>query len=201
MIRAVAAVFVGFVVMAAIVNIPLVLFALKPAAAFEYGTTDVMTTGWMALSIVMAVVAAPCGGYVAAVIARSPTNRPVMALAGIVFMLGILSAIGQLGEMPGARDKPAVPIEACRRGGQKGGATPHPSVSARPRAACPRSSASAHGSCWRRRGAPASKSRFPNRAERIPSDAWQFAGSPAARQQRYAAGGQIPVAGSRTKGE
>ncbi len=100
MIRAVAAVFVGFVVMAAIVNIPLVLFALKPAAAFKYGTTDVVTTGWMALSIVMAVVAAPCGGYVAAVIARSPTNRPVMALAGIAFMLGILSAIGQLGGMP-----------------------------------------------------------------------------------------------------
>ncbi len=100
MIRAVAAVFVGFVVMAAIVNIPLVLFALKPAAAFKYGTTDVVTTGWMALSIIVAVVAAPCGGYVAAVIARSPTNRPVMALAGIVFMLGILSAIGQLGEMP-----------------------------------------------------------------------------------------------------
>ncbi len=100
MIRAVAAVFVGFVVMAAIVNIPLVLFALKPAAAFKYGTTDVVTTGWMALSIVMAVVAAPCGGYVAAVIARSPTNTPVMALAGIVFMLGILSAIGRRGGMP-----------------------------------------------------------------------------------------------------
>ena len=99
MIRAVAAVFVGFAVMAAIVNIPLVLFALKPAATFKDGTTDVVTTGWMALSITVAVVAAPCGGYVTAVIARSSTNRPVMALAGIVFMLGILSAIGQMGGM------------------------------------------------------------------------------------------------------
>ncbi len=100
MVRAVVAVFVGFVVMAAIVNIPLVLFAMKPAAAFKDGTTDVVTTGWMALSITVAVVAAPCGGYVTAVIARSSTNRPVMALAGIAFMLGILFAIGQLGGMP-----------------------------------------------------------------------------------------------------
>ncbi len=101
MIRAVAAVVVGFVVIAAIVNIPLALYALEPAAAFENGTTDVVTTGWMILSVVVSVAAALCGGFVAGVIAKDPANKPVAVLAGIVFVLGALSALGSFGETPG----------------------------------------------------------------------------------------------------
>lgn len=97
MIRSIAAVVAGYAVMALWVMLALSLswMALGPGFAFREGTVDV-SFGWMAVALVTGFLGAMLGGFVAARISLAPGGRAVRALAGIVLVLGILSAFFQV---------------------------------------------------------------------------------------------------------
>lgn len=96
-LRACLAVIAGYVVMAIFVMVS--LFALwsftGPSFAYEEGTYAA-SVPWCASAIALGVIAAVIGGAVAAVVGRSPTHRPVKILAGIVLVLGLLLAVGEI---------------------------------------------------------------------------------------------------------
>ena len=60
-----------------------------------------MTTLWIVVSIALSLIAAIVGGVVCSAIAKNP--RAVLALAGLVLVLGLLSAIPAL-TTPGANE-------------------------------------------------------------------------------------------------
>ncbi|MHC4415759.1 MAG: hypothetical protein ACYS0G_10780 [Planctomycetota bacterium] len=97
MLRGILAVIVGYVVMFAwvMVTSTVMYLGLGQSFALEEGTKEV-TMGWLVASIVLGLIGAILGGLVAAVIGRSPTNRPVKVLAGIVLVLGMGMAAAQL---------------------------------------------------------------------------------------------------------
>ena len=92
MLRIIAAVIVGYLVIA------ILIFALFTVAylvlgadrAFEPATYDVSTT-WIVVSIVLGFVAAFIGGVVCSIMAKG--TRAPLILAGVVVVLGILVAI------------------------------------------------------------------------------------------------------------
>ncbi|MEM7480079.1 MAG: hypothetical protein AAF481_02800 [Acidobacteriota bacterium] len=101
--RSIAAVVAGYLVMALWVMITLSLawVLLGAEFAFHEGTFGV-TAGWMVLNLLMGVIGALLGGWVAALIGRS--WGPVKVLVAVVLVLGVLSAVLQ-------RDKPEPPPE------------------------------------------------------------------------------------------
>jgi len=96
-----------FAVVVAYVAIFVVVFAVSTAAylalgtdgAFQEGTYDVSGT-WIALILVLDVVAALVGGFVCAAVAPRPLS--VQMLAGLVVVLGLVSAV----VTPGAQSDP-----------------------------------------------------------------------------------------------
>ncbi len=97
MLRAVASVIVGYIVMAAIVMISLtgLYLALGTDRSFESAAWTPSKL-WIAIMIVVGVVAALVGGLTCKAIARS--NKPPRVLAGIVLALGILMAVLAMGK-------------------------------------------------------------------------------------------------------
>lgn len=90
--RIIGSVIVGYITMAVGV---FVLFSaayvlLGAGASFRPGSWDV-SAEWITVSIAVGIVAALAGGYIAAVIARSPTGP--RSLAVVVLILGLLVAL------------------------------------------------------------------------------------------------------------
>jgi hypothetical protein len=92
MFRTICAVIVGYLAMTAWVVLAFSLALLKPDFAFEQGSDDI-TRGWIIYALAMSLVAALLGGFVTRILARSTTGRPVLALAGLVLVLGLISAV------------------------------------------------------------------------------------------------------------
>lgn len=92
MVRSIAAVVVGYVVMAVCVFVGLtaLFFAVGPDKAFEPGNYDTSMM-WSVLSLVWGLIAAIVGGLVCGMIAKGPGAVKVLAI--LVFALGILVAI------------------------------------------------------------------------------------------------------------
>ena len=89
-------VIVGYVEMIAFVFISfyLLYLILGTAGSFEPGTYEVSPV-WIVMSIIIGLIAAVLGGYVCTLIARS--KKPVIVLAGIVWILSVIMAIPSLG--------------------------------------------------------------------------------------------------------
>lgn len=118
--RAIGAVVLGYVVMAVVVFIffTLAWLVLGADGAFAPGTYEVSGV-WIAMSIVVGLVAAILGGFVCAVIAKSAT--PPKVLAAIVLVLGLAMAIPELGgEAPAERPAEVSMSEATQNAGQPG---------------------------------------------------------------------------------
>jgi general stress protein CsbA len=92
MLRAIGSVVLGYVVMAAFVMLALTAAYLAMGAerAFQPGSYEVSNV-WVITMFAVGVVAALAGGLVCAAIARS--RKPALALAGLVLVLGVLSAL------------------------------------------------------------------------------------------------------------
>lgn len=91
MLRAILAVIAGYITMFAFIFLTFTgtYLALGADGAFAPGTYDPSIT-WTIASIVLGTCAAFAGGVVCALIARKP--RPMLALAVLVFVLGLVSA-------------------------------------------------------------------------------------------------------------
>lgn len=91
MLRGIAAVIAGYIALFLFTMISFSLFYMAAGATFAYepGTT-VASTGWIAGALVLSLIAAIIGGWVAARIARS--SRAALALAGLILVLGLVSA-------------------------------------------------------------------------------------------------------------
>ena len=105
MLRIVAGVVLGYVVMAAVVFIGLTAawFALGPDGAFRPDVYE-LSVVWIVASIVVGIIAALLGGVVSRRVSR--TIAATWALAGLVLVIGIVSA------MPVLR---AGPVESAAR--------------------------------------------------------------------------------------
>lgn len=96
MVRKIMGVIAGYVEMIAFVFISfsVLYLILGPEGSFEAGTYEVSPV-WIAMSIILGLIAAVLGGYVCTFIARS--KKPAIVLAGVVWMLSIIMAIPSLG--------------------------------------------------------------------------------------------------------
>lgn len=93
--RAIGAVVVGYLTMFVIVFTVLTgaYLALGTDGAFQPGTYNVSST-WVVVWFVAGFAAAIAGGYVCVSVARRP--KPAFVLAGVVFVLGILSTLPKI---------------------------------------------------------------------------------------------------------
>ena len=113
--RAIGGVIVGYLVMFVIVfsTFSVAFLAMGTDGAFQPGSYEVSML-WIVISIILGIAAAVAGGYVCALIARGAA--PVKWLAGLVVILGILSAIPALmppdPSLPTARDAALGNMEA-----------------------------------------------------------------------------------------
>ena len=102
MFKKVLAVIVGYLVMFAFVFITFTVayLILGTEGSFQPGTYEI-SAAWIIVSILLSIVAAILGGWVAMAIAK---NRKVaLALAGVVIVLGFVTAIPMLS---GTDDRP-----------------------------------------------------------------------------------------------
>lgn len=108
--RPIAAVIVGYLVMAIFIMITFSVtwMIVGSSFAFEPGTVNV-TSRWIAIAVVLSIAGALLGGWTAAKIARSA--GPVRALAALVFLLGVALAIVHLRI---ERPLPSKPISELR---------------------------------------------------------------------------------------
>lgn len=92
MLKSVGGVIVGYIVMFILVFVlfSLAYLALGANGAFKPGTYDV-STQWLAISVIVSLVAAIVGGFICSLIA--PNSKAPLALVGLVLLLGLLSAI------------------------------------------------------------------------------------------------------------
>ncbi len=97
MLRGTLAVIVGYITMFifSAVTFSVAYIVMGQDGAFKEGTTEVTMT-WIVVSLVLSIVAALLGGVVAALIGRSPKRTPVKVLAGVVLVLGLLTAVMQM---------------------------------------------------------------------------------------------------------
>ncbi|MFG0252004.1 MAG: hypothetical protein ACF8NJ_03930, partial [Phycisphaerales bacterium JB038] len=97
MLRAIAAVIVGYVTLAlwVMLTFSIAFLVLGKEFAFQEGSTQV-TFGWILVSIVLGLIGAVIGGLVAGLIGANPRRTPVKVLAGLVLVLGLLLAVAQL---------------------------------------------------------------------------------------------------------
>ncbi len=106
MMRSIGAVLLGYLTMFALVFgcFTAAFLILGPNGAFEPGTFDISPT-WIVVWFVVSLAAAIAGGFVCARISKMP--KPPIVLAGIVFVLGLLSAIPVLTTTVETRERPA----------------------------------------------------------------------------------------------
>ena len=95
MLRTIGAVVVSYIALFIIVFVlfTCIYLALGASGAFRAGTYEVSPL-WLVITIVVSLASAIAGGFIAAWIGKSKTA--VYGLAGLVFVLGILSAIPAL---------------------------------------------------------------------------------------------------------
>lgn len=107
MLRAILSVIVGYIVMFlwVVVTLAAAWFALGSEFAHNEGTLEA-SIGWSVLMMGMGAIGAVLGGLVTASIGRA--SAPVKVLAGIVFVLGLATAVYN---MRRTREEPAVPPE------------------------------------------------------------------------------------------
>lgn len=107
--RAIAAVIVGYIVIAAVIMASFTvafLYVLGVEGSYKPGTWDVSTT-WVIMSLVVGLIAAVLGGVVCTRIAVRRSPAP-MVLAGLVVVLGIATAALRMNWQP-PDDRPEVP--------------------------------------------------------------------------------------------
>ena len=100
MLRIIAGVVAGYTAMALVVFLSLTAAYLAMGAdrAFQPGVYDV-TALWLVVMFLVSLIAAVIGGKVCALLGKS--RKAVLALAGLVLVLGLLSAIPALKPPPG----------------------------------------------------------------------------------------------------
>lgn len=91
----------GYVAMAAVVliGITVVWSILGGAGAFRSEGTEASTL-WSVLTLASGLIAAIVGGLVTTAVAKQKTHLPALLLAGLVLVVGLGSAIFQLGSAP-----------------------------------------------------------------------------------------------------
>lgn len=114
--RAIAAVVVGYVVMALFVfaTFSAAYYIMGADGAYRPGVYDVSVL-WIVIALVLSLLAALLAGWVAAAIAK--TGKPVLALIALVLVLGAVSAImasGGAGDIPAVREADPTVFEAMR---------------------------------------------------------------------------------------
>lgn len=114
MLKSVGGVIVGYIVMFILVFVlfSLAYLALGANGAFKPGTYDVSTL-WLAISVVVGLVAAIVGGFICSLIA--PNSKAPLALVVLVLVLGLLTAIPVLmsnDPRPNIRDESVGNMEA-----------------------------------------------------------------------------------------
>ncbi|MEK7831056.1 MAG: hypothetical protein AAB401_08220 [Acidobacteriota bacterium] len=95
MLKTIGGVVVGYIVMFILVFaiFTTAYLAMGADGAFKTGSYEVSTL-WLVLSFAVGLIAAIAGGFVCALIA--PNSKAPLALAGLVIILGLLSAIPAL---------------------------------------------------------------------------------------------------------
>ncbi|MEQ8770788.1 MAG: hypothetical protein RIB60_09810 [Phycisphaerales bacterium] len=119
MVRAVLGVIGGYLSVAMIVftSFSLAFFAMGPDRAYQPGSYEVSTT-WLAVSIVLTIIAALLGGWICALIAK-PGSKAPLVLAGVVLVLGLVSAaFGMQMDDPGLRAEDVGVLEAMQESRQ-----------------------------------------------------------------------------------
>jgi hypothetical protein len=111
MLRLIAGVIVGYVVMAILIVAAFSLSIVSPDFAFEKERFDV-TPGWIAYSLFASFVAAMAGGFVAAWIGK---RRAAYATAILAFVLGMGSAVDNLKKQRPAESESPVGLTAIER--------------------------------------------------------------------------------------
>ncbi len=93
--RAIVSVIVGYVVMAVTVFITFTVayLVLGPDGAFKPGSYDI-SAAWAVVSLLLSFAAAVAGGFVCAIVAKTPT--PPKVLAALVLVLGLALTIPSL---------------------------------------------------------------------------------------------------------
>jgi hypothetical protein len=122
MLRAVLSVLLGYavLVLCVMVTYTLLWVLVGQEAAFRPGTTEVTAT-WLAFALPLSFVAAALGGLVAVRVARSRARGATLGLAGLVFLLGVASALGEPGpETPAAAPGEISAFEAATQARQPG---------------------------------------------------------------------------------
>lgn len=113
MLRAILSVIIGYIVMAIIVAIAFTIMqlALGTESVFKPASWEPSTL-FVACALVISIIAAIVGGLVCAAIAR--TGTPVKALAGIVLVIGLISAALQMSlPAPGPRPAEVSPMDSA----------------------------------------------------------------------------------------
>ena len=97
--RAIGGAVLGYIVMVLVIfcGLTAAWFALGSDGAFRPGVYDVSTT-WVVISIIVGIIAALAGGRTARAVAKTITGPRI--LAGLVIVLGILSALPGLSMDP-----------------------------------------------------------------------------------------------------
>lgn len=109
--RTLAGVIVGYVVVSVVVYAALSVGfrVVGPDVAFRPGTFEA-SGPWIALSFVIGFAAALLGGRAAGLLA--PAGRAVVALAGVLFALGVVLALAPLiVDLPPIAERPAGPTD------------------------------------------------------------------------------------------
>ena len=121
MVRKILGVIIGYVAMSifVVVTFILALLVLGPDGAFkpgEFGPSNL----WIAISFVLGFAGAVLAGLVCALIAKS--SKPVMVLAGIALIMGLVLAIPALTAEPviEERTEDLPSLEAMQKGQQPG---------------------------------------------------------------------------------
>lgn len=97
MLRIIGSILLGYVTMALLimVSFSLLWMVMGTEIAFRAGTTRV-TWAWLAVSLPLSVIAAAVGGMVTVWVARSREFGGLLGLAGLILVLGVGSALGQM---------------------------------------------------------------------------------------------------------
>jgi hypothetical protein len=113
MLRTVGIAILGYIIVAGLVflSFSVAYWIMGADGAFQPGTYHI-TMGWIATTVVLGFAAAMVGGLVVARMGK--TGNEVAALAGLVFLLGVLFAIATPGgdATPAARDAAVGMMEA-----------------------------------------------------------------------------------------
>lgn len=97
MLRIVGSILLGYVTMVLFIMVSFTLLWMVMGAdiAFHAGTTRV-TWAWLAVSLPLSVIAAAIGGMVTVWVARSREFGGLLGLAGLILVLGVGNAMGQV---------------------------------------------------------------------------------------------------------